>query len=292
MKIRRPILYTYFFAICFTFAYYFLSKYFLNIIAEKFPDKPLKIYQTLLYFPFAIIYMWIPGIIALIFAKKEKFSLPIFGKLNKYFLYAIFLPIFLSFLIVLASMIFAKIDFGYLYLMMPPSFNIFETNALNYLSYFLFLILILVIFGITINTFLALGQELMWRGYLVEKLKNLNFWYSSLIIGILWGIWYFPFTIIFSQNYPNFSFISLIFILILSILSTPLYIYLRKKSKNILVSAIFHGIFNSIAPYSIMFFYKPNYFLVGSMGIASFIVWIIVNFFLYLMIQKKINVKI
>lgn len=289
MKVRRPILYTYFLGICFTIAYYFFSKYLITILAAKYTEKSTKLFETLLYFPFAMIYMWIPGIVASIFAKKEKINLPVFTKLNKYFLYAILFPILFSFLIVFSSMIFSKIDFAYLTLMLPPSFNIFGITFFNYVIYFSFLILILMFYGITFNTLLALGQELMWRGYLLEKFKKLNFWHASLIIGILWGLWYFPITIIYGQSYSNLGLISIIWMLALTILSTPLYIYLRTKGKSILITSIFHGLFNAIAPYSIIFFKSPNNLLVGPNGIAGFIIWIIVNFFLYLMLQKKIN---
>lgn len=256
----------------------------------KYPDISVKMYQTFLYFPFVLIYMWIPGGVALYFARKEKIRIPIFNNLNKYYLYAIFFPIVLSFLIVLVSMFFSHIDFAYLALIFPPSFSFFGAQSLNYILYFMFLLLVLVFYGSTINTFIALGQELMWRGYLFEKLSKLNFWHSSLIIGILWGIWYFPITIIFSTAYSGFSLLFLVWMFILTVMSTPLYLYLRNKGKSILVPSIFHGIFNAIAPYSIMFFHEPNQFLVGATGVASFIVWIIVNCILYLTLLKKDNV--
>lgn len=287
MKISKAVLYTYFFAVCFTVGYYFLRKYSMQVLMEKYPDKPIGIFQTFLYFPFAIIYMWIPGIVALIFAKKENFSLPVFNKLNRYHLYAIFLPVVIIILIIFVSMTFAKVEFSYLMLMLPPTFHVFDINILNYIMYFLFLLLILLFFGLAINTFISLGEELMWRGYLLEKLKKINFWKASLIIGTLWGIWHFPIIILFGHNYPNVRFIGLVWMVILTILTTPLYIYLRNKGKSILVPAIFHGIFNVLAPYSLVLFYEPNHLLIGATGVAAFIVWMIVNFFLYLMMLKK-----
>lgn len=289
MKIRKPILYIYILAIFFSFLYYFLSKTYISPLVEKYPDKPIKIFQMLFYFTFAIIYMWIPGVIALIFAKKEKIKIPIFDKLNKYYLYAIYLPIIFSLLIVFVSMIFAKIDISYIYLMLPSSFIIFKIAFFNYVLYFLFLTLTLTLLGVTFITFLGLGQEIMWRGYLLEKLQNLKFWHKSLLIGTLWGIYHVPNTILFGQNYPHYKFLALVWLIILTILSTPLYIYLRTKGKSVLVSAIFHGIFNAIAPYSVMFFNQPNYLLVGATGLASIIVWLLVDLFLYIMVQKKIN---
>jgi uncharacterized protein len=287
MKVKKAILYTYFSAIFISILYYFFNKYFFSFLSEKYHEMPIKLFQSLFYYLFVIIYMWIPGIIALIFAKKEKISLPIFKKLNKYHLYAVILPIAFTFFIIFVSMLFSRLDIAYLSFIFPQSFNIFQLPLFNYFLYVSFLLLILLLYGSTFNTFVALGQELMWRGYLLEKFKKLNFWHSSLIIGILWGIWHFPITILFSL--ASFRVLSLIWIIILAILSTPFYIYLRSKGKSILVTSIFHGIFNAIAPYSIMIFNQPNQFLVGSSGIAAFIVWAFINFFLYLMVQKKIN---
>ncbi|EKE20792.1 MAG: Abortive infection protein [uncultured bacterium] len=290
MKIKKAILYTYFFAVCFTFLYYFLNKYFVNILSQKFLNKSVSAFQAFFYFPFVFIYMWIPGLVALYFAKKEKIKIPIFKKFNKYYFYGLGLPIIFIFLIIFVSMIFSKIDLTYVSLIFPPSFNFFSISALNYILYFLFLLLLLLLYGCTINTFIALGQEIMWRGYLVEKFKKFNFWHSSLIIGVLWGIWHFPITIMFGYYFSTYRFLTLIWMLILTVLSTPLYIYLRQKGKSVLVSALFYGIFNSIAPYSVMFFNEPNQLLVGASGFASFIVWLIVNFFLYLMMQKKLKI--
>jgi membrane protease YdiL (CAAX protease family) len=289
MKITKAILYTYVFTFCFAVLYYFLNKYFLQIFIEKYPNKPIIFFQSMVYLVFAGIYMWIPGIVALFFAKKEKFSIPIFKKPNKYYFYVILLPFVIGLLILFISTSFAKIDLSILEKMVPSSFYFFNSNALNYLIFFVFSFFIMFLFIIPINTFFSLGEELMWRGYLIKKLKKVNFWKTSLIIGIVWGIWHFPIIILFGHNYPDARFLGLIWMVVLSILSTPLLVYFRNKTQSVLGPAIFHSIFNKIASFLLVLFHRPNNLLIGATGIAAFIVWLIVDLFLFFMVQKNKN---
>ena len=40
---------------------------------------------------------------------------------------------------------------------------------------------------------IALGEEYGWRGFLLPALmKKFNLFYSSIILGLIWGCWHFP----------------------------------------------------------------------------------------------------
>lgn len=40
---------------------------------------------------------------------------------------------------------------------------------------------------------IAIGEEYGWRGYLLPRLmKKLNVFHSSIILGLIWGLWHFP----------------------------------------------------------------------------------------------------
>ena len=40
---------------------------------------------------------------------------------------------------------------------------------------------------------IALGEEYGWRGFLLPKLMSqFNLFYSSIILGLIWGFWHFP----------------------------------------------------------------------------------------------------
>ncbi|MGB5227569.1 MAG: CPBP family intramembrane glutamic endopeptidase, partial [Eudoraea sp.] len=40
---------------------------------------------------------------------------------------------------------------------------------------------------------IAIGEEYGWRGYLLPRLmKKFNVFYSSIILGLIWGLWHYP----------------------------------------------------------------------------------------------------
>lgn len=83
----------------------------------------------------------------------------------------------------------------------------------------------------------ALGEELGWRGYLLPLLSNkYNNLISSLIIGVLWGIWH-------AGDYgEGIGFLLFVISTIeFSIMMTWLY---SKSNKNWFTSFLFHGFFN------------------------------------------------
>src|SRR5690606_10039592 len=46
--------------------------------------------------------------------------------------------------------------------------------------------------AITVNAFVAFGEELGWRGFLVPALRPLGTWPALLISGAIWGLWHAP----------------------------------------------------------------------------------------------------
>lgn len=52
--------------------------------------------------------------------------------------------------------------------------------------------LILIPFGAVINSFLAFGEEVGWRGWLLVSLRPLGVWPSLLLSGAIWGLWHSP----------------------------------------------------------------------------------------------------
>ncbi len=56
--------------------------------------------------------------------------------------------------------------------------------------------------GPLINTLLALGEELGWRGFLLPSLLPLGQWRAILMSGLIWGVWHAP-AILQGHNYPS-----------------------------------------------------------------------------------------
>jgi membrane protease YdiL (CAAX protease family) len=46
---------------------------------------------------------------------------------------------------------------------------------------------------VVVIVLIAIGEEYGWRGYLLPRLmKKLNVFHSSIILGLIWGLWHFP----------------------------------------------------------------------------------------------------
>src|SRR5690625_2633141 len=55
--------------------------------------------------------------------------------------------------------------------------------------------------GITINAIFAFGEEIGWRGFLLREFQELGFWKASLLIVLIWWLWYSLFTIFVGHKY-------------------------------------------------------------------------------------------
>jgi membrane protease YdiL (CAAX protease family) len=148
-----------------------------------------------------------------------------------------------------------------------------------------------IVAGCTINAFFALGEDLGWRGFLLNNLNGKKFLPVSLIIGTVWGVWHFP-LILIGHNFPQHPVIGILMMTIFCILLTPPMIYIVLKSKSIITAAIFHGTINAIAGVSILYLVGGNDLTNGITGIAGFTALLLVNgaFYLYDKFITKENI--
>ncbi|GBU27803.1 hypothetical protein R84B8_01344 [Treponema sp. R8-4-B8] len=125
----------------------------------------------------------------------------------------------------------------------------------------LFSILITSIIGIVIG---GIAEEIGWRSFFQPTLeKKHSVFYSSLIVGSIWGVWHIG----HFQNGPIFMLGFLVFTISVSIIM----VYLLKNTKyNIIISSLFHISIN--IGFVIFFtdgFGNIKYFIINS------IVWLI-----------------
>ena len=132
-----------------------------------------------------VLYMWVPGLVALLFARREGIRLPLAFRPNRYWLFAWLFPAPLTLLSVPLSLPFgAYRGLAWTFPEGPPPLP--EPLLLA-------LVLLQGLFaGATVNLPAALGEELMWRGYLWERLRERGFWPATLEIGFHWGLWHAP----------------------------------------------------------------------------------------------------
>ena len=91
----------------------------------------------------------------------------------------------------------------------------------------------------------AMGEELGWRGYLLNNFQvKYTPFASSLFVGFIWGIWHFPLwllnTGISGSDLIVYILLFMANIVLLSILIT----YFYNKEKNILIAMWIHFLFN------------------------------------------------
>lgn len=135
--------------------------------------------------------------------------------------------------------------------------------------------------GVTINAVFALGEEIAWRGFLLNMFSGKKFWKVALCTGIIWGLWHAP-IILNGHNYPQHPIAGVFLMVVFCVLMTPILMYFRQKSGSVIVPAIMHGTFNAVAGLTLMIITPANDLLYGATGLAGMIVLLIVNLCLFL----------
>ena len=107
-------------------------------------------------------------------------------------------------------------------------------------------IVFLILLGVVISTFLALAEEIGWRGYLLPQLLPLGQTRALLLSGLLQGIWHLPLILLTPFYHPegNRWIVSLLFVLTISVAGV-FFGYLRLTSNSVWPAALAHGAFNS-----------------------------------------------
>lgn len=141
--------------------------------------------------------------------------------------------------------------------------------------------------GLTINAFFALGEELAWRGFLPRIMDAWGFWKKSLVIGTVWGFWHAP-LVLMGHNYPDHPIVGVFMMILLCVVMTPVFLYLREKSGSTMVAAIAHGTLNGSAGISVMYLAGGNDLLCGTTGLVGIMIFAILDLLIYIL-KKKIN---
>ncbi len=246
-------------------------------------------------FILAIVYMFIPTISVLIVEKlihKEKIlkSLGISFRINKWFVVAWLLPTVIGLGTFSISLLFPDISYSpdmegmikrYENLMtaeqidqMKNSFEILPIHPL-------WIAMLQGLFaGLTINAIAAFGEELGWRGFLLRQFSNMSFLKGSVVIGFIWGLWHAP-LILLGHNYPQHPQLGVLMMIIWCILLTPLFNYIRLKSKSVIAASIMHGTINGTAGIALIAIKGGNDLLVGITGLAGFLALLLIIFGLF-----------
>ena len=146
----------------------------------------------------------------------------------------------------------------------------------------IWLVLVLaLIAGTTINAIAALGEEVGWRGFLVRELGHLGFWKSSVLIGLTWGVWYAP-LVLLVLNYPHNLQLGVLVMIAWTTLLSPIFSYIRLKSRSVIAAAILHGTINAVPGLALLPITGGDEMTVGITGLAGFIVLAFINLALFI----------
>lgn len=103
-----------------------------------------------------------------------------------------------------------------------------------------------VIFSFGVNFFANTCEEIGWRGFALPRLqKRYNALLATLIVGILWGLWHFPFVFLAGpmSEYPFLWFISIV-------TDAFVYTWIYNSTKgSILLVALLHGSGNIVGAF-------------------------------------------
>jgi membrane protease YdiL (CAAX protease family) len=244
--------------------------------------------------------MWGPGvaaIIATVLIEKQPFKKLRLNTLGpkRFYLWAWLLPIGLTVLGGLLTLLFglAKLDLNFT---MIREAMASAAGGKSIPVEMIMLIQILFAFTLAplINVLFALGEELGWRGFLLQHLLPLGQWKAILISGIIWGIWHAP-AIVQGLNYPGYPILGIFMMIIFCVLLGTILSWLYLNTKSPWVAALAHGSINAVAGLPVLFF-KPGFNMafggtiatpVAWVGMALFIAWLVMT--KRLPVQDKIN---
>jgi uncharacterized protein len=239
----------------------------------------------LIYLATLIVYGWTFGAIALKWAKKENIKLPILTRPNRYFFYGIAFTLILLLITIFMSKILKDAQLSYFISSHMSSFLIFKSMTVNTIFILSFIVILNIINSLITTFCVMLGGELMWRGYLLNKLKDQGFWKASLITGTVFGIWSLAPTLF---NSSSAILIKIIYVFIMCVLISPLLVYLRIKGNSVLLPAITYSLFFSFGSMGDLLFSKNHVNMFSIYGLFGIISLVLVNFYLYKNIKTNI----
>lgn len=148
-----------------------------------------------------------------------------------------------------------------------------------------------------INTFVAVGEEAGWRGYMTPALSNwLGKGWALIVSGITWGIWHAPVIVFAGYEYGRgYAGEPVLGVLMMCVFTTALGIILScfyEKSQSIWVPSLMHGAINAVAGLPILYMKEmPQHYLLGPTpaGLISGIPLYVLGIILFVKMTKSKN---
>ncbi len=159
-----------------------------------------------------------------------------------------------------------------------------------------------VTYGPLVNTFVAVGEEAGWRGYMTPALSKWMGKGSGLVLsGIIWAVWHAPVIVFAGYEYGRgYAGEPVLGVLMMCGFTTALGIilsYFYEKSQSIWVPSLIHGAINAVAGLPLFYMKEmPQHYLLGPTlagligGIPLFVLGIVL--FVRMCKDKKIKEEV
>lgn len=240
--------------------------------------------------------MWGPGIAAIIttlFVSKLPFSSLRLNTLGpkRYYLWAWFLPILLTLLSGLFTVLFgiAKLDLNFTMIRTAME-SATSGGEVPVGIVVLSQTLLAVTLAPFINMLFTMGEELGWRGFLLPRLLPLGQWKAVLWSGLIWGVWHAP-VIVQGHNYPGHPILGVFMMIVFCFLLGAIIAWLYINTKSPWVAALAHGSVNAIAGVPILFL-APGFNVAFGGTLAAPTAWIgMIVFIAWLAWTKRFPVQ-
>lgn len=215
---------------------------------------------------FAMLSMWAPAIAVWLthtLTKTENilaYSLKPKIKGNaKQYLYAWIIPIIASILGGLLYFCIFQNDFDISLTYLKQSLDLSEQTSNTTFTFICAGIkfVAIVTFGSLLNTFLCLGEEIGWRGFLFPALaKEFPHIRAHLLAGLIWGLWHTPINMLghnYGLYYPGYPWLGIISMCVFTFSAGVVLSWLCEKSGTVWVAAFAHGSINAVAGAPMLF---------------------------------------
>lgn len=133
-----------------------------------------------------------------------------------------------------------------------------------------------ILAGPTVNALIAFGEEAGWRGFLYAEWGNRGFWKCSFLTGAIWGLWHLP-LILQGHNYPSHRAAGIFMMMVVCMLLSPLFTWVRARSGSVWPAAVAHGTFNAVSGLAVVFVKGGNDLTVGVTGAAGIAALLVLN---------------
>lgn len=118
---------------------------------------------------------------------------------------------------------------------------------------------------------LTFTEELGWRGYLYQLWRRpFGFWQTSLVTGVIWGLWHAPAIFFYGLNYPQHPVLGIVLFTVWCTLLSPIITLVREKTDSLWAAGLFHGTLNAVGGVSVMLLGNPAFPWNGLLGLGGF----------------------